>query len=83
MVPLIDLILILCLIRFFCRGKCNVHSPRSTCGATRADLLAASTQPVTSPHACAEVGNQLDKEKRTTIMPVTRLPKFLIDSNQL
>ena len=26
----------------FCRGKCNVHSPRSTSGATHADLLAAN-----------------------------------------
>ena len=26
----------------YCRGKCNVHSPRSTSGATHADLLAAS-----------------------------------------
>ena len=40
----------------FCGGKCNIHSPRSTSGATLADLLVASVQPVTSPHACAEVG---------------------------
>ena len=40
----------------FCRGKCNVHSPRSTSGATCADHLVAGVQPVTSPHACAEVG---------------------------
>ena len=26
----------------FCGGECNVHSPRSTSGATRAYLLAAS-----------------------------------------
>ena len=45
-----------CLIRYFCRGECNVHSPRFTSGATLADLLAAGAQPVTSPHACAEVG---------------------------
>ena len=32
----------------FCGGKCNVHSPRSTSGATYADLLAAdiATSPV-------------------------------------
>ena len=45
-----------CLICYFCRGKCNVHSPRFTSGATLANLLAAGVQPVTSPHACAEVG---------------------------
>ena len=45
-----------CLICYFCGGECNVHSPRFTTGATLADLLAAGVQPVTSPHACAEVG---------------------------
>ena len=30
-----------CLIRYFCGGECNVHSPRFTSGATLADLLAA------------------------------------------
>ena len=44
----------------FCRGKCNVHSPRSTSGATCANLLAAGMQLVTSPHACAEVGLSSD-----------------------
>ena len=39
----------------FCGGKCNVHSPRFTSGATLADLLEASTQPVLSPHTVAEV----------------------------
>ena len=39
-----------CIIHFFCRGECNVHSLRSTSGATRANLLAAGAQPVTSPH---------------------------------
>ena len=33
----------------FCGGECNVHSPKSTSGATLADLLAAGTQPVLSP----------------------------------
>ena len=45
-----------CSTLFFCRGKCNVNSLRSTSDATHADLLAAGTQPVTSPHECAEVG---------------------------
>ena len=44
------------LFAIFCGGKCNIHSPRFTSGATLADLLAAGAQPVTSPHACAEVG---------------------------
>ena len=39
-----------------CRDECNVHSPRSTSGATCTNLLPASAQSVTSPHACAEVG---------------------------
>ena len=33
-----------------CGGECNVHSPRSTSGATLADLLVAGMQPVLSPH---------------------------------
>ena len=45
-----------CLIHVFCGGECNVHSLRSTSGATHANLLAASAQPVISFHACAEVG---------------------------
>ena len=39
----------------FCGGECNVHSPRSTSGATHADLLAAGMLPVLSPHTVAEV----------------------------
>ena len=39
----------------FCGGKCNVHSPRSTSGATLADLFVAGAQPVLSPHTVAEV----------------------------
>ena len=39
----------------FCGGKCNVHSLRSTSGATLANLLAASVQPVVSPHTVVEV----------------------------
>ena len=33
----------------------KIHCPRSTSGATLADLLAASVQPVLSPHTSAEV----------------------------
>ena len=39
----------------FCGGECNVHSLRSTSGATLDGLLAAGTQPVLSPHTVAEV----------------------------
>ena len=63
----------------FYRGECNVHSPRSTSGATRANLLVASVQPVTSPHACAEVG--LDQirmsnrpDRRRTRLPLCQRP---------
>ena len=38
-----------------CGGKHNVHSLRSTSGATLADLLAAGLQSVMSPHTVAEV----------------------------
>ena len=63
-----------CLIRYFCGGECNVHSPRFTSGATLADLLAAGAQPVTSPHACAEVGlgsvsNVRSHEQKTNALP--------------
>ena len=44
---------------FLCGGECNVHSPRST-SYTHANLSTAGAQPVTSLHACAEVGLGLD-----------------------
>ena len=75
-----------CLIRYFGGGECNVHSPRFTSGATLADLLAAGAQPVTSPHACAEVWTWLSIQtcnrtnrstNRATIVPATRLYKFI------
>ena len=64
-----------CLIRYFCGGECNVHSPRFTSGATLADLLAAGAQLVTSPHACAEVGlgsdsNVQPHEQKTNALPL-------------
>ena len=58
----------------FCGGKCNVHSLRSTSGATRADLLAASTQPVTSPYACAEVGLDSDLNGQSPTQKMNALP---------
>ena len=39
----------------FCGGECNVYSTRSTSCATLSDLLAASVQPVLSPHTVTEV----------------------------
>ena len=70
-----------CLIRYFCGGECNVHSPRFTSGATLADLLAAGAQPVTSPHACAEVGlgsvsNVRSHEQKTNALPLCQRPGF-------
>ena len=68
-----------CLIRYFCGGECNVHSPRFTSGATLADLLVAGAQPVTSPHACAEVGlgsvsNMQSHEQKTNALPLCQRP---------
>ena len=70
-----------CLIHYFCGGKCNVHSPRFTSVATLADLLAAGAQPVTSPHACAEVGlgsdsNVQPHEQKTNALPLCQRPGF-------
>ena len=67
------------LIRYFCGGECNVHSPRFTSGATLANLLAAGAQPVTSPHACAEVGlgsdsNVQPHEQKTNALPLCQWP---------
>ena len=68
-----------CLIRYFCGGRCNVHSPRFTSGGTLADLLAADMQPVTSPYACAEVGlgsdsNVQSHELKTNALPLCQQP---------
>ena len=67
------------LIRYFCGGECNVHSPRFTSVATLANLLAAGVQPVTSPHACAEVGlgsdsNVQPREQKTNALPLCQRP---------
>ena len=43
------------LFAFLSGDECNLHSLRSTSGATCTDLLAAGTQPLTSPHACANL----------------------------
>ena len=43
------------LLYLYCGGECNVHSLRSTSGATYANLLTAGLLPVLSPHTVAEV----------------------------
>ena len=73
-----------CLICYFCGGECNVHSPRFTSGATLADFLAAGAQPVTSPHACAEVGFGSDSnvqlhEQKTNALPLCQRPSAVHD----
>ena len=62
--------------------ECNVHSLRSTSGATCADLLAAGMQPVTSPHACAEVGlglylNEQLPGQKTNALPLCQQPSLM------
>ena len=74
-----------CLIRYFCGGGCNVHSPRFTIGATLADLLVAGMQLVTSPHACAEVGlgsdsNVQSHEQKTNALPLCKRPGFQVEA---
>ena len=69
------------LFAIFCGGECNVHSPRFTSGATLADHLAAGAQPVTSPHACAEVGlglvsNVQSHEQKVNALPLCQRPGF-------
>ena len=67
----------------FCGGECNVHSPRSTSGATHADLLAVGLQLVTSPHACAEVelGSDLNGQspgQKTNTLPLCQRPDLYL-----
>ena len=58
----------------FCRGECNVHSPRSTSGATHANF--SGTQPITSPHACAEVGLGSDSNGQSPGQKTNALPLY-------
>ena len=51
-----------------------------------ADLLAAGTQPVTSPHACAEVGlgsdsNVQPHEQKTNALPLCQRPGSIDNLN--
>ena len=98
---------------FFCGGECNVHSLRSTSGATCANLLhdaklaihennaltigeqcsaiqnfhnpllqnfaICTSQPVTYPHACADVGHGSDLNgqspgQKTNVLPLCQRP---------
>ena len=57
----------------FCRGECNVHSQRSTSGATLPDLLAAGAQPILSAHTVIEVrlpGFELVLSELFTMLPL-------------
>ena len=70
----------------FYKGECNVHSQRSTSGATLADLLAASSRAGHFPTCISKGGTWLGFElvitrtvdRHATIVPVTRL--YLIES---
>ena len=67
-----------CLSHLFYRGKCNVHSSRSTSGATSADLLIAASH---FPTCISRGGSWLrferaithTEDERTSIVPATRL----------
>ena len=73
-----------CLIHFFCRGECNVHSPRFTSGATCADLFKAGSTASYFPTCISRGRTWLGfkqaitrtKHKSATIVPATRLKCF-------
>ena len=68
----------------FYGGKCNVHCPRFTSGATHADLLAAGSAAGHFPTCISRGGTRLGfewaitwtEDKSATIVPATRLCKF-------
>ena len=73
-----------CLIHLLCRGKCNVHYPRSTSGAMPANLLMAG---ITAGHfpTCFSRGETWlrfklaitwTEDEHATIVPTTRLYVF-------
>ena len=68
-----------CFSSLFCRGKCNVHSPRSTSGATPADLLMVSVTAGHFPKCISRGGSWLEqaitrtKDERATAVPAIRL----------
>ena len=60
----------------FCGGECNVHSPRSTSGATLCQPLGSQHA---APHACAEVGlgsdlNGQSPGQKTNALPLCQWP---------
>ena len=59
----------------FCGGDCNVHSPRSTSGATYADLLAAgiATSPVPTYCCRGEVAGIRTRALRISVSLPTEL----------
>ena len=60
-----------CLIRYFCRGECNVHSPRFTSGATLADLF-PTCMCRDGTWLRFERETALTEDERATIVPATR-----------
>ena len=67
------------LFAIFAEANVMYIPPRFTSGATLADLLAAGAQPVTSPHACAEVGlgsdsNVQPHKQKTNALPLCQRP---------
>ena len=76
-----------CLIRFS-RGECNVHSLRSTTGATHADLLIADIVAGHVPTCISRGGTWLGfewaitriEDKHASIVPVTLLCIYLVCS---
>ena len=77
---------------FLCGGECNVHSLRSTSGATHADLLKASSTAGHFPTCIGRCGTWLrfewaitqTEDECATIVPATQLagPLFALVANQ-
>ena len=73
----------------FCGGKCNVHSPRSTSGATHANLLVVSIAAGHLPICISRGGTWLGfeqeitrtEDKCATIVPATRLEDLFCPSH--
>ena len=66
-----------CLIRYFCGGRCNVHSPRFTSGATLGGRHAAGHFPTCMCRGGTwlrfERAIARTEDERATIVPATRL----------
>ena len=76
-----SVLLSLFIISLFCGGKCNVHSPRSTSGATPANLMTVGIPASHLPTCISKSDSWLrfeweithTEDECTTIVPVTRL----------